>query len=327
MTRTTTGFRQLRALSGAVLVIGLLAACEDGTGFLQGGGDSSGAKEASGKGGASADKDTEAPEVFQISEAALWDGRPSLGGVWVAHPDVTDPRRVIIRNGSNDTSVVGALFRRERDNPGPRIQASSDAADALGMLAGAPVELTVTALIREPAAETEAAEPAEAEVLEETVEISETELDPINGAAAAIEAAEPIPTVVEPAAAEDTPRRGFRWPWSRQPAATATAAAATGAAAGGSDDTAPPAAPASGPVSDLGQPYIQAGIFSQEDNADRAATRLRSAGMTPSVLEQAGSDKTFWRVLVGPSQTRSEQSALLTRVRETGFSDAYTVTN
>lgn len=95
------------------------------------------------------DRDVEAPEVFNTSEAGLWDGRPSLGGVWVAHPDVTEPERVIIRNTSNDKFVVGALFRREREIPGPRLQASSGAAEALGMLAGAPVKLEVTALRRE----------------------------------------------------------------------------------------------------------------------------------------------------------------------------------
>ena len=66
------------------------------------------------------EKDVEAPDVFQISEKGLWDGRPSLGGVWVAHPDVTDPERVIIRNTDNGKFVVGALFRREREVPGRR---------------------------------------------------------------------------------------------------------------------------------------------------------------------------------------------------------------
>ena len=79
----------------------------------------------------------EAPEIFDVSETGLWDGRPSLGGVWVAHPDVTEPERVIIRNESNSKFVIGALFRRERENPGPRIQVSSDAATELGVLAGA----------------------------------------------------------------------------------------------------------------------------------------------------------------------------------------------
>lgn len=92
------------------------------------------------------DTDIEAPDIFQLTEPGLWDGRPSLGGVWVAHPDTDTPERVIIRNEDNGQSVTGALFRRERDIPGPRLQVSSDAAEALGMLAGAPAELSVTAL-------------------------------------------------------------------------------------------------------------------------------------------------------------------------------------
>lgn len=136
------------------------------------------------------ERDVEAPEVFQVTEAGLWDGRPSLGGVWVAHPDVTDPERVIIRNDANGTFVIGALFRRERDNPGPRLQVSSDAAEALGLLAGAPQELNVTALRREEvAAAPEVTEPA-GEGLSAPASVSETPLDPIAGAAAAIEAAE-----------------------------------------------------------------------------------------------------------------------------------------
>ncbi|TDL81274.1 SPOR domain-containing protein [Palleronia sediminis] len=103
------------------------------------------------------ERDVEAPEIFQVTERGLWDGRPSLGGVWVAHPSVDEPERVIIRNSDNDKFVIGALFRRERDNPGPSLQVSSDAADALGMLAGAPALLNVTALRRK---EAEAEAPA-----------------------------------------------------------------------------------------------------------------------------------------------------------------------
>ncbi|MDP3959588.1 MAG: SPOR domain-containing protein [Pseudorhodobacter sp.] len=98
------------------------------------------------------DRDVEAPEVFQVTDAALWDGRPSLGGVWVASPDVVDPERVILRNPANGKFVIGALFRRERDNPGPKLQISSDAAAALDLLAGQPGTINVTALRREEAA-------------------------------------------------------------------------------------------------------------------------------------------------------------------------------
>ena len=71
----------------------------------------------------------------------------------MAHPSATDPERVIIRNEANGRFVIGALFRRERDNPGPALQVSSDAASALGLLAGAPSVLNVTALRREEVAE------------------------------------------------------------------------------------------------------------------------------------------------------------------------------
>ena len=92
------------------------------------------------------EREVEKPDVFSANESALWDGRPSLGGVWIAAPGVKDPERVIIRNSENGKSVVGALFRRERENPGPRLQLSSDAAVELGVLAGAPTKLSVVAL-------------------------------------------------------------------------------------------------------------------------------------------------------------------------------------
>ncbi len=121
--------------------------------------------------------DVAAPEVFQATEAGLWDGRPSLGGIWVAHPDVTDPEKVLIRNAANGQSVIGALFRRERAMPGPRIQVSSEAAAELGMLAGAPVELSVTAL--RPAPEdtpaTGDSKPAEEAGATETAEAAEAQ--------------------------------------------------------------------------------------------------------------------------------------------------------
>ncbi|MDK3018060.1 SPOR domain-containing protein [Pseudodonghicola sp. IC7] len=265
----------------------LLAACEDGVqmpGFMK-----SSAKSETGAPAQSSRtklvaRDVEAPEVFQVTETGLWDGRPSLGGVWVAHPDVVDPERVIIRNTENGKFVIGALFRRERAIPGPRIQASSDAAEALGMLAGAPVELNVTALRREtldpPPEETTVAEAPEA--------VEETALAPVAGAAAAIDAPPPA-AQAEPAA---------------KPAAT------------------PPAK-----ASSLRKPYVQIGIFSVKANAERTATQMRGAGMIPTVLEQELNGKQFWRVVVGPARTKSELNALLKQVKETGFSDAYAVSN
>ncbi len=237
------------------------------------------------------ERDVEAPDVFQVSEAGLWDGRPSLGGVWVAHPDAKEPERVIIRNTANGKFVIGALFRREREIPGPRLQISSDAAAALGMLAGAPIDLNVTALRRE-AEEQPQEKPADAslenEPLEEAAtaalgadEIEATPLDPIAGAAAAIEAAPSPQAPVAPA-----PR-----------------------------------------ISSLEKPFIQIGIFSVESNAKNTAAQMRNAGLIPTVLAQTGNGKPFWRVVVGPAQSKSERSQLLKKIKETGFTDAYAVTN
>lgn len=188
-------------------VVIALAGCEDGVQFnlFQKKPDQDGAASAAtaSGGGRTVERDVEVPEAFQVTEAGLWDGRPSLGGVWVAHPDVKEPERVIIRNTTSDKFVVGALFRRERENPGPRLQVSSDAAEALGMLAGQPVQLNVTALRREEVAQEADAEDEATLDAPDTVETQT--LDPVAGeAAAAIAAAET--EEAKPAAPTPKPR-------------------------------------------------------------------------------------------------------------------------
>ena len=235
------------------------------------------------------ERDVEAPEVFQVTDNGLWDGRPSLGGVWVAHPDVVDPERVIIRNTENGKFVIGALFRREREQPGPALQVSSDTAAALGMLAGAPASLQVTALRREEAP-VEAPAPIsnfdEAAIAGE--EVMTSSLDPIAYAEAAITAAE-----AEQATTAAAP--------APQAEAVATSA--------------------------LTKPYIQIGIFSIQSNADRTAEILNGNGIATKILAQESQGRPFWRVVVGPAQSSAERSDLLSRVKGLGYSDAYAVTN
>jgi len=241
------------------------------------------------------ERDVEAPDVFQVTDMGLWDGRPSLGGVWVAHPDVKEPERVIIRNTSNSKFVIGALFRRERENPGPVLQVSSDAAAALGMLAGAPSQLNVTALRREEAQvpDPEAASAAPAAV-DAPSDVETSALDPVAGAAAAIDA---VPDAAASAAAPDAAPR-------------------------------PVAAPAPKPrASSLDKPFIQIGIFSVEQNAKNTATAMRQNGMVPTVKKQTSQGKTFWRVIVGPATNTSERGTLLKKIKGVGFDDAYPVTN
>ncbi len=129
------------------------------------------------------ERDVEAPEVFQVTDAGLWDGRPSLGGVWVAHSDVDDPERVIIRNEANGNFVIGALFRRERDNPGPRLPDLLRCGEPpWACWQVLPPKLNVTALRREEVPIAEA--PADACRSGATEAIDGTPLDPVAAVAA-----------------------------------------------------------------------------------------------------------------------------------------------
>jgi rare lipoprotein A len=196
------GYRIARVIF-LIVSASALGSCQTGNPFSTIGGapseEADGSKPAA-EGGAP--REVEAPDVLKISAKGLWDGRPSLGGVWVAHPDVSDPQRVMIRNTANGRSIEGALFRRERENPGPAIQVSADAAAALGLLAGSPTDLDVVALRREKPPEPAA--PAKAEAGTPSGTSSGTgSAAPLAAAAAAIDRAEAGQAAAEAATAEE----------------------------------------------------------------------------------------------------------------------------
>lgn len=288
---------QRKFVAGAVILgAGLaLAGCDKGANpfaGLTGGTDKAApAAAAPAPGG---ERDVEAPNVFSAEGEGLWDGRPSLGGVWVAHPDVKDPERVIIRNAANGKSVIGALFRRERDNPGPKLQVSSDAAAALEMLAGAPTKISVVALRREeaPAPAAQTPPPAAAAIGGEKIDarpigdIAATAGNAIAAAAAAAEAKPAAKPATTPA----------------QPAADKPAAGAT-------------------------KPLVQIGIFSVEANANRAAEQMQKAGVSASVRKEESQGKTFWRLIAGPVASAAERDALIAKIKGLGYADAYAVSN
>lgn len=346
-------------------------------------------------GGRVSNQDVESPDLFQARENGLWDGRPSLGGVWVAYPGVTDPQRVVIRNETNGKSTVGALFRRERENPGPKIQLSSDAADKLGILAGQPTMLSVIALQRKEPEQPETP-PAEGEAAE-GIEGQESE-DVAAAAVAAVEAVEGQPEADGATAADDAtpviepvPEAGSSSSFGRRaPRPSATAAPAevavdgTAAAAGATADAATPAAPeiqpvpetrspssfgrrtprqspAETPASDvaasaasgdvtsapldatagaatasagttpptnqttLREPYIQAGTFTTEANANAAVGALRAAGLGATTRPQRSGSNTLWRIVVGPANSRAERNQMLEKVKRMGYRDAFPV--
>lgn len=349
----------------------LVAGCEEGANPFQG--DVSRASDETldiPEGPAVIERDVEAPEIFSADETGLWDGRPSLGGIWVAHPDVGDPERVVIRNTENGQEVIGALFRRERDNPGPRIQVSSEAAEELKMLAGKPAELSVVVLRRkeqeverqEPAPETvdvAAAMPEPGEVTAAQIEVAP--IEPATSAAEIAEAASqeapaiqvaeaaPAPAAEAPAAPrrtaaeiaaealrvfkrpapapaeEATTQLAAAAPAATRPALPQTSAARISDALSGQKNVIEE--PKAEPASTLAKPFIQIGIFSRIENAEFAGLELRDNGVVPEIRETQSNEKRFWRVLVGPAQNRTEQSALLEKVKALGYSDAYAVSN
>ncbi|SOC04684.1 sporulation related protein [Rhodobacter sp. JA431] len=287
--------------------VAALSGCTEGSqpfGFLKGAPKEDGAPEAASAPATSArivERDVETPEVFSANEDGLWDGRPSLGGVWVAHPGVKDPERVIIRNPANGKFVIGALFRRERENPGPRLQVSSDAAAALDVLAGAPTKLSVVALRRE-----EAPEPA-------PMAAQETETGTM-----------PAAETIAAAPLEPPGKTGARPAPKPVADVTATAGAAIAAAEAAPAKPVPPK-PAAPKPAPSGKMFLQIGIFSTEANAKRATAQLAQAGVTATIRTEKTQGKTFWSVVAGPAASVAERDAMLKKIKGVGYTDAYAV--
>lgn len=327
MVRSFLGKYGLRAAVLSSVAIGLVA-CEEGEGFQllkkKEGGATQEADTPEESGPQQfIEKDVEAPEVFSETDKALWDGRPSLGGVWVAHTDVNDPERVVIRNAANGRKVIGALFRRERDSAGPALQLSSDAAEALGVVAGVPVELSVVAMRKKkiPIGQPEPTEPVKAADAPEDVVASslEPQRAPDDGLTPAPAAPKPAASkpVATPAASTSAAAatRPMIKPLPRPNKPLRTAAAPKPA----------PAAPASKPASPGSKRYIQMGFFSVQSNAEKTLSRLQSQGIQGKIIASESNGTKFWRVLAGPTSTSDGAESILARVKALGFSDAFIV--
>ena len=332
MVEKSRGVKALRAGVLGMLALTGLAACTEGGGLGLLGGDE--VAETTGPVPAnapnqrfSAETDVERPDLFEATDRALWDGRPSLGGVWVAHPDVQDPERVLIRNTENGETTIGALFRRERDNPGPTIQMSSDAAEALGALAGSPVQLSVVALRRE---EVEVAPPQDNPViasLDAPVNVEEAALDPAPAASDA-SASSGLATAADAA----TETAGVAAETSV--AAASLAAIAAGGVTDESTDTGTgddaPSAPEdtaavdvsavfAAPVAPADGARAQIGVYSNEENANADAARIQEAGISAEVLTETMGGQPVWRLVAGPL----ESEAAIGTLGSLGFVDAF----
>jgi hypothetical protein len=283
------------------------AGCEAGTSPLKSGTATKTASDtaaAPGRTGRNAGADVEAPEDFNGSAQGLWDGQPSPGGIWVASADARDPEGVIIRNDATGEAVIGALFRRDRENPGPPIRVSLDAAKAPGLLAGQAARVTITALRRAedtPAAAapaTAAAGPVKAGKAAKTTPqaepaVVETGALDTGAVAAAIDKADARTPVMDPdAMAQAAPA-----------ASTAAAPAASSPAAGGKS-------------------YSQPGIFSVEANAKRAADTVIRAGASAALRKEESKGKPCWSGVAGPAASAANRDALMKKIKGLGSADA-----
>lgn len=270
---------EIRMILLITAAAGMLSACVDGLGTTT----SSGGTLGNSSSTRIVTRDIEAPEVFQTTAMAQWDGRPSLGGVWIAAPRTTDPERVIIRNRANGKFVIGTLFRRAVAGDG--MQLSSDAAQALDIKAATAVSLDVTALRR---ADGSASVDPNRPLLDSAEAIGGGPADAI--AAASLAAAQDAQRLQIPA----TPVLGNSVRASAAPLATQNTIAKTA----------------------NGLP-IQLGIFSLESNAQRARQLAKNAGLSAEIKRETSQGKPLWSVSARGS------AADLTKVKALGFPDAY----
>ena len=142
-----------------------------------------------------------------------------------------------------------------------------------------------------------------------------------------------IDTAAAPTAEAAPAKR--KW-WQRKPKADAPVTSvaeleAQAAAATGPAPTAVTTAPLSTPEPAAaapakgGQSLIQLGIFSVEENAERAAATVTKAGSTATVRKETSNGKPYWSVVAGPAGSAAERDALMKKVKDLGFTDAYFV--
>lgn len=242
--------------------------------------------------------DVTAPEAFSITDKALWDGRPTFSGVWIAYPDIEKPERVRIRNDATDKEVIGALYKREREFPGPKIELSADAAAALGVLAGTPVELTIVALRRKT---------VEVEVEVEEINMTTPVRRPVAESAAspaAVEEPEVVLPTVEVAPVVTLP--------------------ATPVISSEIEETAlPPVVTPSEPDAKGTGTYLQVATLQSKSRAEAVIAKLVTAGLDAEIRERQVGSKTLYRIVVGPANSPEALEIMMGIVKELGYKDAF----
>lgn len=274
-----------------------------------------------------------APDIFEATGLAIWDGKRTLQGIWVAHPLAASARRVRIFNQDNGQAVDGALFKRDSAGGGASVLISSEAAQLLGMQVGTPAELRIVA-VSPIQRSTEPAKPAETVAVDETDkpvsnEVATTTPQPTEPQPT--EPQQPEPSETETATLQPltpvTPPAAKPTPAPAQPSATTPAKPEQETTPEAPRVTAVAPAAQSRPepttqTSPLRLPYIQAGIFGVEGNATKLIRRMKAADLPAFSREIRSRGKKLTKVLAGPFQSSAERQAALRKIRNMGLRDA-----
>lgn len=317
-----TGFHRFTSKMAVLPIIGALAlaGCEDTLTDT-----SLSAPSTDGNTSETIGADIIAPNAFSITENALWDGRPTFGGVWIAYPDIDQPERVRITNPDTGKTVIGALYKRERQFPGPKIELSADAATALGVLAGSPTNLTVVALRRR-----EVEIEVEAPVVEGEAPVIVTEADgaPVRRpgsmvASASTTEGEDIAAAAAAAVASvasTAPQVALPETSSVTAAAANTTPEVSATALPVVDNTA--IAP---PLSAIAttQSYIQVATLQIQSRVATETAKLERAGLEVEVRKNETGGRTLYRIVVGPAGNPDELKIMMGLVQELGYKDAF----
>ena len=214
------------------------------------------------------------------------------------------------------------------------------------MLAGQPGKLNVTALRRDEAAPDTTTAPVAA--ASEAVAPNAETSDPIAAATAALDRADATPAAdgsdAAPVVLDDrdpTPRAGETKRAARKRARAAEKAAQSAVAAAplAEGDAAvaapvpaldvqplPDATAAASPIVPAvpsgADARVQIGIFSLEANAQRAVDKLKAGGISANLRKEESKGKTFWSVVANGT---GGGKALLAKIKDLGFGDAYVV--
>ncbi|MEO0343595.1 MAG: SPOR domain-containing protein [Pseudomonadota bacterium] len=243
--------------------------------------------------------EVERPDIFNQEGAAIWDGRPALGGQWVASTQTRDLERVRVTNLENGEVIEAALFKIEPGTPGPGLILSSDAAQALEIVPGTPTQIKIVAL-------REAERVQSAPIETEATSGSTTNADPTgaqsNDNADSATSNAPLNTAIP------TPRGPSPEVARRNTAGTSALEEAV----------VEPAA-----TQQTADPVLEIAAFKTEAEADTALSQLKVAGLNAQKTQKRGLLNTRWVIFAGPFDTPEELIAARKAATEAGFDEAF----